>query len=129
MRTARQEFRDDGMVNEFFEREQQLRPQQRLGPGRPFEMSDLHRELDAVRVGGWANEFQQAGPRLREISAEEEAAMEKAFQESRAAAGPTMNASGEFIFIIFFFFIVRNKKKEGNDDDDDDDDGVYNKRL
>ncbi|KAI7859211.1 hypothetical protein BDC45DRAFT_543574 [Circinella umbellata] len=93
MRTARQEFRDDGMVNEFFEREQQLRPQQRLGPGRPFEMSDLHRELDAVRVGGWANEFQQAGPRLREISSEEEAAMEKAFQESRAAAGPTMNAS------------------------------------
>lgn len=124
MRTARQEFRDDGMVNEFFEREQQLRPQQRPGPGRPFEMSDLHRELDAVRVGGWANEFQQAGPRLREISAEEEAAMEKAFQESRAAAGPTMNASGKFIFITLVFLLFIIKKGEN-----DDDDGVYNKRL
>ncbi|KAI9492866.1 hypothetical protein BDB00DRAFT_764733 [Zychaea mexicana] len=93
MRTARQEFRDDGMVNEFFEREQQQRPLQRpAGSGRPFEFSELHRELDAVR-GGWANEFQQQGPRLWEVTPEEEAAMEKAFHESRAAAGPTMNAS------------------------------------
>lgn len=89
------------MVNEFFGQEQHQRP---AGPGmamggnRAFEFSELQRELDAVRTGapgGWASEFQQQGPRLWEITPEEEAAMEKAFHESRAAAGPSMNASGK----------------------------------
>lgn len=93
------------MVNEFFGQEQHQRP---VGPGmamggnRAFEFSELQRELDAVRTGapapgGWASEFQQQGPRLWEITPDEEAAMEKAFQESRAAAGPSMNASGKII--------------------------------
>ena len=88
------------MVNEFFQQEQHQGPQQRsAGPGRAFEFSELQRELNAVRGSGgnWSSEFQQQGPRLWEISAEEEAAMEKAFHESRAAAGPTMNASGRCI--------------------------------
>lgn len=66
-----------------------------MADNRSFEFSELGRELEAVR-GGWASEFhRQEGPRLWEISPEEEAVMEKAFRESssRVAAGP---AHGEY---------------------------------
>ncbi|KAI9315140.1 hypothetical protein BX666DRAFT_1959662 [Dichotomocladium elegans] len=100
IRSTRQGFRqEDNMVNEFFGQEQHQRPATGPGPNmvgnRAFEFSELQRELDAVRSGrsGWASEFQHQGPRLWEITPEEEKAMERAFQESRAAAGPSMNAS------------------------------------
>ena len=78
------------MVNEFFGQEQ--------GPAarEPFQFTDLQRELENVRhmrpEGNWQAEFNQ-GPRIWELKPEEEAAMEKAFQESRQAAGP--NAAGK----------------------------------
>ncbi|KAI8373219.1 uncharacterized protein BYT42DRAFT_579628 [Radiomyces spectabilis] len=98
---------EDSMVNEFFGQEAQ-RP---VGPAGsvagPFQFTDLQRELEAVHqqgpmTGGWANEFDavQQGPRLWEVNPEEEAAMEKAFQESRMAAGPVHAGSAwqeEFI--------------------------------
>lgn len=106
MRTQRQQgpgFAQGGdMVNEFFGQEQQQ--PQRMGMGNNnFEFSALQRELDAVRqvpsAGGWANEFggqqQQQGPKLWELTPGEEEAMEKAFMESRAAAGPSQSASGK----------------------------------
>ncbi|OBZ89058.1 Peroxisomal targeting signal receptor [Choanephora cucurbitarum] len=83
------------MVNEFFGQDQ---PQQQYRMGNNFEFSALQRELDAVRqmpaggnVGDWANEFQQAGPKLWELTPAEAEAMEKAFVESKAVAG--QNAS------------------------------------
>jgi peroxin-5 len=105
MRTQRQQgpgFAQGGdMVNEFFGQEQQQQPQ-RMGMGQNnFEFSALQRELDAVRQvpGGWANEFgshqQHNGPKLWELTPGEEAAMEKAFLESKAAAGPSQSASGK----------------------------------
>ncbi|ORY97214.1 hypothetical protein BCR43DRAFT_523434 [Syncephalastrum racemosum] len=87
-------MQDDSMVNEFFGQEQQGPGPQQMG-GRPFEFSDLQRELEAVRgagAGNWASEFDHQGPRLWEISPAEEAAMEKAFHESRAATGPNQSA-------------------------------------
>lgn len=107
MRTQRQQgpgFASGGdMVNEFFGQEQQGQQPQRMGMGtNNFEFSALQRELDAVRqvpaAGGWAREFggqQQGGPKLWELTPGEEAAMEKAFMESRAAAGPSQSASGK----------------------------------
>lgn len=104
MRTQRQQgpgFAQGGgdMVNEFFGQEQQ-QPQRMGGMGQQnnFEFSALQRELDAVRQvpGGWANEFQQQGPKLWELTPGEEAAMEKAFLESKAAAGPSQSASGKY---------------------------------
>ncbi|KAI8387977.1 uncharacterized protein BYT42DRAFT_558465 [Radiomyces spectabilis] len=97
--------RDHALVNEFFGQEQRPmgRPDTAGSLGTPFEFSELHHELDALRhhppahgtAGSWTNEFdtmhQQGGARLWEISPEEEAAMEKVFQESRMAAGSTQN--------------------------------------
>jgi peroxin-5 len=107
MRTQRQQgpgFGQNDMVNEFFGQEQQQQPAQRMGMQNNFEFSALQRELDAVRQvphgagGGWASEFghshQQQGPKLWELTPAEEAAMEKAFIESKAAAGPSQSASG-----------------------------------
>lgn len=102
MRTQRQQgpgFSQGGdMVNEFFGQEQQQQ-QPRMGQNN-FEFSALQRELDAVRQvpGGWANEFGNHHPqqaKLWELTPGEEAAMEKAFLESRAAAGPSQSASGK----------------------------------
>ncbi|KAI7896431.1 uncharacterized protein EV154DRAFT_535690 [Mucor mucedo] len=99
MRTQRQQGFPQGaggdMVNEFFGQEQQQQPQ-RMGMQNNFEFSALQRELDAVRQVPWANEFghaTQAGPKLWELTPGEESAMEKAFLESKAAAGPTQSAS------------------------------------
>lgn len=106
MRTQRQQGFPQGggdMVNEFFGQEQQ-RPQ-RMGMQNNFEFSALQRELDAVRQVPWANEFghaTQAGPKLWELTPGEESAMEKAFLESKAAAGPTQSASGNVKIYIFF---------------------------
>ena len=87
------------MVNEFFGQDQ---PQQQYRMGNNFEFSALQKELDAVRqmpaggnVGNWANEFQQAGPKLWELTPAEAEAMEKAFVESKAVAG--QNASGKLL--------------------------------
>ncbi|KAG0741067.1 hypothetical protein G6F57_011051 [Rhizopus arrhizus] len=100
MRTQRQQAiggapqPQGNMVDEFFGQERQT---SRAGPmmGSPFEFSDLKRELDSVRQqrGNWANEFQQDGPKLWELTPGEEQAMERAFLESKAAAGPSQNAS------------------------------------
>lgn len=102
MRTQRQQAiggapqPQGNMVDEFFGQERQT---SRAGPmmGSPFEFSDLKRELDSVRQqrGNWANEFQQDGPKLWELTPGEEQAMERAFLESKAAAGPSQNASGK----------------------------------
>ncbi|KAI9481683.1 MAG: hypothetical protein EXX96DRAFT_595360 [Benjaminiella poitrasii] len=101
MRTQRQQgpsFAQGGdMVNEFFGQEQQ---QPRMGNNN-FEFSALQRELDTIRqapsmapVGGnWTAEFHQQGPKIWELTPAEEAAMEKAFIESKAAAGPTQSIS------------------------------------
>ncbi|CAO3673108.1 hypothetical protein G6F70_005790 [Rhizopus microsporus] len=99
MRTQRQQPAGFGqqsgssMVDEFFGQERQVSH----GPAAssPFEFNELHRELDAVRLqrGNWANEFQQSGPKLWELTPGEEAAMEKAFLESKAAAGPSQSVS------------------------------------
>ncbi|KAI8065609.1 hypothetical protein BC940DRAFT_303822 [Gongronella butleri] len=91
MRTqqGRPVFQQDNMVNEFFGQEQ--------GPAarEPFQFTDLQRELENVRhmrpEGNWQAEFNR-GPRIWELKPEEEAAMEKAFQESRQAAGPNAAA-------------------------------------
>lgn len=100
MRTQRQQPAGFGqqsgssMVDEFFGQERQVSH----GPAAssPFEFNELHRELDAVRLqrGNWANEFQQSGPKLWELTPGEEEAMEKAFLESKAAAGPSQSVSG-----------------------------------
>ncbi|CAO3595545.1 unnamed protein product [Absidia cylindrospora] len=69
----------------------------------PFQFSELQRELESVRqqshihgpVGGggdWSAEFGQQGPRIWELKPDEEAAMEKAFEESRIAAGHNASA-------------------------------------
>ncbi|KAI8967554.1 hypothetical protein BDF20DRAFT_829366 [Mycotypha africana] len=99
MRTQRQQgpgfAQGRDMVDEFFGPEQQHQ-QPRMGQS-AFEFSALQRELETVRqiphAGGWANEFQQQGPKLWELTPAEEAAMEKAFVESKAAAGPSQSAS------------------------------------
>lgn len=116
MRTQRQQgpgFSQGGdMVNEFFGQEQQQQPQ-RMGMGQNnFEFSALQRELDAVRQvpGGWANEFgshqqQHNGPKLWELTPGEEAAMEKAFLESKAAAGPSQSASGKNKIRVSIIFL------------------------
>lgn len=122
MRTQRQQgpgFGQSDMVNEFFGQEQQHQPTQHMGIQNNFEFSALQRELDAVRqvphAGGWANEFghshqqQHQGPKLWELTPEEEAAMEKAFVESKAAAGPSQSASGNYIY-IYKVVLVRKKK-------------------
>ncbi|KAG2229344.1 hypothetical protein INT48_004095, partial [Thamnidium elegans] len=104
MRTQRQQgpgFSQGGdMVNEFFGQEQQQPQRMGMGQQNNFEFSALQRELDAVRQvpGGWANEFggpqqQQNGPKLWELTPGEEEAMEKAFLDSKAAAGPSQSAS------------------------------------
>jgi peroxin-5 len=89
------------MVNEFFGQEQGGMAGPTMAPN-PFQFSELQRELENVRqqshvhgpVGGdWSAEFGQQGPRIWELKPDEEAAMEKAFEESRIAAGH--NASGE----------------------------------
>ncbi|KAI9307681.1 hypothetical protein BJ944DRAFT_157565 [Cunninghamella echinulata] len=82
---------NDSMVNEFFGQEQGA-----AGPSmarNPFQFSELQRELENVRQqppmansGEWASEFGHQAPRIWEINPEEEAAMEKAFEESRIAA-------------------------------------------
>lgn len=100
MRTQRQQgpgfAQGSDMVNEFFGQEQQT---QRMGlANNNFEFSALQRELDAVRTGGWANEFQQQGPKIWEISPAEEAAMEKAFMESKARAGSNPTGKIEQVF-------------------------------
>ncbi|ORX61664.1 TPR-like protein [Hesseltinella vesiculosa] len=83
-------FQQDNMVNEFFGDEQ--------GPAMrdPFQFTELQRELENVRHmrpgADWQAEFNQQGPRIWEIKPEEEAAMERAFQESRQAAGPNAAA-------------------------------------
>lgn len=96
MRTQRQQGFSQGgdMVNEFFGQEQQ--PQRMAMGQNNFEFSALQRELDAVRQEPWANEFggHQQGAKLWELTPGEESAMEKAFLESRAAAGPSQSASG-----------------------------------
>lgn len=89
---------DDNMVNEFFGQDH---PATTMGPN-PFQFSELQRELENVRqhshiqgpVGGdWSAEFGRQGPQIWELKPEEEMAMEKAFEESRLAAGH--NASGK----------------------------------
>ncbi|KAI7898702.1 uncharacterized protein BX663DRAFT_523789 [Cokeromyces recurvatus] len=103
MRTQRQlgpgfsQGRGD-MVNEFFGQEQQ---QPRMIHNNNFEFSALQRELDTIRQmapeKSWTTEFnhhhQQQGPKIWELTPGEEAAMEKAFMESRAAAGPSQSIS------------------------------------
>lgn len=97
-------------MNEFFGQEQQ-QPQRMGMGGNNFEFSALQRELDAVRqvpaAGGWASEFggqqQQQGPKLWELTPGEEEAMEKAFMESRAAAGPSQSASGKTRNLKFYY--------------------------
>ncbi|KAI9276369.1 hypothetical protein BY458DRAFT_532737 [Sporodiniella umbellata] len=77
------------MVDEFFGQERSMQT-----PGhRPFEFNDLSRELDAVRTQNWAHDFQREGPKLWELTPGEEQAMEKAFLESKMAAGPSQSAS------------------------------------
>ncbi|CAO3595763.1 unnamed protein product [Absidia cylindrospora] len=69
----------------------------------PFQFSELQRELEGVRqqthiqgpIGGggdWSAEFGHQGPRIWELKPDEEAAMEKAFEESRLAAGHNASA-------------------------------------
>lgn len=114
MRTQRQQGFSQGgdMVNEFFGQEQQQQPQ-RMGMQNNFEFSALQRELDAVRQVPWANEFgHQQGPKLWELTPGEELAMEKAFLESKAAAGPSQSASGKFIFFLYILPLLTFIKKK-----------------
>ncbi|KAL0074095.1 hypothetical protein J3Q64DRAFT_1637866 [Phycomyces blakesleeanus] len=102
MRQAPMTASGDGMVDEFFGQEQQQhRP---AGPnvagqiGNNFQFSELSRELESIRQqdqGGWANEFgmHSNGPKIWEVTADQEAAMEKAFEESMARAGPSQDIS------------------------------------
>lgn len=117
MRTQRQQgpgFSQGGdMVNEFFGQEQQQPQRMGMGQQNNFEFSALQRELDAVRQvpGGWANEFggpqqQQNGPKLWELTPGEEEAMEKAFLESKAAAGPSQSASGKIAYTYMHIFLL-----------------------
>ncbi|KAF7728464.1 Peroxisomal membrane signal receptor PTS1 [Apophysomyces ossiformis] len=99
IRTARQAplQRHDGMIDEFFgqEPQQQQRPMGRVHTNN-FEFSALQRELDSIRHGppaNWASEFGPHQQQGEALTREEQAAMEKAFQESRAAAGPMQSAS------------------------------------
>lgn len=89
---------DDNMVNEFFGQDQQGGSTTGMASN-PFQFSELQRELENVRQqahmggGDWSAEFGQQGPRIWELKPDEEAAMEKAFEESRLAAGH--DASGK----------------------------------
>ncbi|SAM04006.1 hypothetical protein [Absidia glauca] len=86
---------DDTMVNEFFGQDQQGGSTM---ASHPFQFSELQRELENVRQqthmggGDWSAEFGQQGPRIWELKPDEEAAMEKAFEESRLAAGHNASA-------------------------------------
>ncbi|CAO3696520.1 unnamed protein product [Rhizopus stolonifer] len=73
------------MVNEFFGQEKTTT--------HPFEFNQLTRELDSVRQQqNWTHNFHQEA-RLWELTPGEEQAMERAFLESKAAAGPSQSAS------------------------------------
>ncbi|KAI8081583.1 uncharacterized protein BX664DRAFT_268750 [Halteromyces radiatus] len=93
---------DDNMVNEFFGQEQGGNTAGPTMAPNPFQFSELQRELENVRQhshlqqgpasGDWSAEFGHQGPRIWELKPEEEAAMEKAFEESRIAAGHNPSA-------------------------------------